>query len=435
MRISIFGLGYVGCVSLGCLAQNGHKVIGVDINEKKVNQINKGQATIVEKDIDTIIKRQRNLGNIEATTNSTYATINSDICIIAVGTPNSDTGHLNLSYVFNVAKKIGIGLKEKNTFLIVIIRSTVFPGTGSEVEKIISEVSGKKPNVDFCVVSNPEFLREGSAVYDYYHPPYTLIGGENVDAMKVVSTLYSEIEGEIVYSNRKLAELMKYINNTFHALKVAFGNEVGNICRSLNIDSHELMKIFVKDTKLNISSNYLMPGFSYGGSCLPKDLKGLQTIAHDYYLDLPIINSIDKSNTNQINRAINIIEALKFKKIGVLGISFKAGTDDFRNSPTITLIENLIGKGYDINIFDKNINISMLTGTNKDYIFDHIPHLSKLLHSKIEEVIDSSDLILVTLKDKELLKHLRNIKNKTILDFVRIDEEIIKQSNYIGLNW
>ena len=250
MRISIFGLGYVGCVSLGCLAQNGHHVIGVDINKRKVDQINKGQATIIEKDVDVIVKEQFKRGRIEATVDSSYATINSDICFIAVGTPNSPTGHLDLSFVYNVAQNIAFGLKQKNSFTTVIIRSTVFPGTGSEVETIISEVSGKITNKDFAVISNPEFLREGSAVEDYFHPSYTLIGGNNQKAMNTVGELYKDIEGDVIYSKREVAELMKYVNNSFHALKVSFANEVGNVCKALNIDSHELMNIFVKDNKL-----------------------------------------------------------------------------------------------------------------------------------------------------------------------------------------
>jgi len=435
MRISIFGLGYVGCVSLGCLAQNGHNVIGVDINKRKVDQINNGQATIIEKDVDVIVNKQFELGRIEATTDSTYATKNSDICVIAVGTPNSETGHLNLSYVHKVAKNIGIGLTEENRFLVVVIRSTVFPGTGSEVEKIISKFSGKVVNKDFAVISNPEFLREGSAVEDYFHPSYTLIGGNNQKAMNIVGELYKDVEGNVIYSKREVAELMKYINNSFHALKVSFANEVGNVCKALNIDSHELMRIFVKDEKLNISPYYLKPGFAYGGSCLPKDLKGLQSIAHDYYLDLPVINNIDKSNNHQIERAINIIEKLNIKMIGVLGLSFKEGTDDFRNSPTITLIENLIGKGYQIKIYDQNINLSMLTGTNKDFIDEHIPHISKYLNAKIEDVFDSTELILVTLKENKFIEPLKKIQDKTILDFVRIDETIERMENYIGINW
>jgi len=435
MNISVFGLGYVGCVSLGCLAQNGHHLIGVDVNQVKVDQINKGQATIIEKKIDLIIKNNFNHGRIKATTDHQFATLKSDICIIAVGTPNNSHGHLELSNIFKVASNIGEGLKNKKDFLTVVIRSTVSPGTGSEVEKIISGISNKKVDKDFAVVSNPEFLREGTAVDDYFHPSYTLIGGENQMAMKIISELYKNVDGEIIYAERRIAELIKYINNTFHALKVSFANEIGNICKALNIDSHAIMDIFVKDDKLNISSYYLKPGFSYGGSCLPKDLKGLQTIAHDYYLEVPVINSIDKSNEYQIQRAVNIIESLKLKKIGVLGISFKEGTDDFRNSPTIKLIEILIGKGYQVNIFDNNINLSLLTGTNKEFIDKHLVHISKYLKNNIYEVFKLSELILVTQKDPLFIDSLRSIKDKTILDFVRIDKSLEENNNYIGINW
>ncbi len=308
MNISIFGLGYVGCVSLGCLAQNGHKLIGVDVNSTKVNQINNGKATIIEKDIDEIIKDQRNRGNIRATDNYQNAIFESELSFIAVGTPSTVNGHLNLDYVYSVAEQFAESLQNKDSFHTIVIRSTILPGTCDRFAEIIEENSNKKRNIDFAIVDNPEFLREGSAVYDYYHPPLTLIGSDKKEAAELVASLYEDLPSEIIITELKVAEIMKYVNNTFHALKISFANEVGNICMALGIDSHKVMDIFIKDKKLNLSPYYFKPGFAYGGSCLPKDLKGFQTLAHDYYVNVPVIESIDKTNFLQIQRAINLIE-------------------------------------------------------------------------------------------------------------------------------
>jgi len=303
MKISIFGLGYVGCVSLGCLAKNGHHVIGVDTNQAKVDQINSGRATIIEKDVDKIIAEQRMAGRISATTDNMLAVKGSDISIIAVGTPSTDKGHLNLQYIFKVAENIGEALKHKNTFHIIAIRSTIMPGTCDKFAEIVEYNSGKKRNEDFALVDNPEFLREGTAVKDYYNPPLTLIGSDNVKAAEKVAELYRQLPAEIIITDLKIAEIMKYINNTYHALKISFSNEIGNICSELGIDSHEVMDIFCKDKQLNISPYYFKPGFAYGGSCLPKDLKGLQTLAHDLYIDVPVIDGISKTSDSACYQA------------------------------------------------------------------------------------------------------------------------------------
>ena len=435
MNISIFGLGYVGCVSLGCLAKNGHTVIGVDTNEAKVDQINSGKATIIEKDVDTIIAEQRSAGRISATTDTMAAVEGSDISIVAVGTPSTDKGHLNLQYIFNVAENIGEALQRKETYHIIAIRSTIMPGTCDKFADIVERISGKKRNVNFAIVDNPEFLREGTAVHDYYNPPLTLIGSDNREAAEKVAELYSKLPGETIIANLKVAEIMKYINNTFHALKISFGNEVGNICSELGIDSHKVMEIFCKDQQLNISPYYFKPGFAYGGSCLPKDLKGLQTLAHDLYIDVPLIDSIDKTNDIQIQRAIKLIYKYWNKKLGFLGLSFKAGTDDLRNSPAVSVIEALLGKGCDMKIYDKNINLAMLTGTNKEYIDSRIPHLASLLTDDPESLIEKSDVIVVNTKEPEFAKLVADIENKIIIDFVRLDEALLSKSNYVGINW
>jgi GDP-mannose 6-dehydrogenase len=436
MNISIFGLGYVGCVSIGCLAKNGHHVIGVDVSQVKVDQINAGKATIIEKDIDHIIAEQRAKGNIEATTDSKEAILKTDITIVAVGTPSSDKGHLNLNYIFKVAEVAGLALKEKKDFHIIAIRSTIMPGTCDKFATIVEEASGKKRNVDFAIVDNPEFLREGTAVEDYYNPPLTLIGSDNSQAAETVASLYRQLPGEVIITDLKIAEIMKYVNNTFHALKISFGNEIGNICSEMGIDSHKVMEIFCKDKQLNISPYYFKPGFAFGGSCLPKDLKGLQTLAHDLYVNVPVIDSINKSNELQITRAVDIIQHTQKKRIGFLGLSFKAGTDDLRNSPAVAVVETLLGKGYSVKIYDKHIHLSNLTGTNKVYIDHHIPHLSKLMVKDAEDLIKDVDVIVINNKEQEYLDVLEKAGDEAlIVDMVRLPEAIRNKNNYTGINW
>jgi GDP-mannose 6-dehydrogenase len=437
MNISIFGLGYVGCVSLGCLAKNGHNVIGVDVSNEKVNQINAGVATIVEKDIDEIISEQKQNGKIRATTDSKNAILNSEISIICVGTPSSDKGHLNLDFIFGVAKNIGETLREKNDYHVIAIRSTIMPGTCEKVRRIIEDVSEKKAGIDFDVVDNPEFLREGTAVQDYFNPPLTLIGGESEKAIELVASLYENIPAPIVKVETRVAELMKYVNNTFHALKISFANEIGNICSELDIDSIQVMDILCKDTQLNISSYYMKPGFAYGGSCLPKDLKGLQTLAHDLYINVPVIDSIHKTNEIQIQRAIKKLSKHFGKKIVLLGLSFKAGTDDLRNSPFVELAESLIGKGFDIEIYDENIKMARLTGKNKEFIDEKIPHLTDLLsQDSLENTIKSADVIILSNKETQFVNELKNTSNKIIVDLVGLNDKMIKEKNtYSGINW
>lgn len=435
MNISVFGLGYVGCVSLGCLAKNGHNVIGVDISPLKVNQVNSGMATIIEKDIDQIISEQKSLGRIAATTETSEAIMNSEVSIVAVGTPSTEKGHLDLQHIFTVAENIGTALRAKNSFHVIAIRSTVMPGTCDKFAAIVEKHSSKKRNRDFAIVDNPEFLREGTAVQDYYNPPLTLIGSDNKEAANRIAALYKQLPAEIIITDLKVAEIMKYINNTFHALKISFSNEIGNVCKELGIDSHKVMEIFCKDRQLNISSYYFKPGFAYGGSCLPKDLKGLKTLAHDLYVDVPVIESIDKTNEIQIQRAIKHIYKYWDKKLGFLGLSFKAGTDDLRNSPAVSVIEALLGKGCDITIYDKNINLAVLTGTNKEYINSRIPHLSSLLVNDPVSLIDESDVIIINTKEQEFSSLTEKMKDKIIIDFVRLDESVLTMNSYYGINW
>ncbi|MFW6275334.1 MAG: nucleotide sugar dehydrogenase [bacterium] len=433
MNISIFGLGYVGCISLGCLAENGHQVTGVDINEHKVNLIKHGKPTVIEKDIDTIIKHNHEKGRINATMNSKEAVKDSDAAIICVGTPNDKTGKLGLQYVQKVAEEIGQGLKEKDTFYTILIRSTVPPGTNKMVAEAIEKKTGKENCKDFAVVSNPEFLREGAAVKDYYKPPYTVIGSDCPKGIEIAKEIYAKIEAPFEIMDIKGAELLKYVNNSFHALKITFANEVGNIAKRLGIDSHQLMDVFAKDDKLNISKAYLKPGFAYGGSCLPKDLKALNAFSHEFYLNTPVLNAVDKSNQEQIRQAIQMIEQSGKKKLGFVGISFKEGTDDLRFSPTLEVVEYFIGKGYDVKIFDSNVHLSKLTGTNKEYLETKLPHISELLTDNLENMQQEVDVLAIANRE-DALKKINIDQDKVIIDLVRINE-LESFKNYKGIAW
>jgi GDP-mannose 6-dehydrogenase len=434
MKISIFGLGYVGCVSLGCLAKNGHQVIGVDVQPLKVDLINQGLATIVEKDIDVIIKEEFEKKKISATHDFKDAVHNSEISIICVGTPSSPQGHLNLAYIYRTAEEIGEAIKTKKDFHVVVIRSTVLPGTNKKIGEIIESISGKKRNVAFSVVSNPEFLREGSAVKDYYNPSVTVIGGDHTDAVEKVASLYKDLKGTIEITQVEVAELIKYVNNSYHALKITFANEVGNICKAMNVDSHRVMELFCQDTHLNISPAYFKPGFAYGGSCLPKDLKGMVTLAHDHYISTPLLNSIDDSNENQKRVAFEMIARTGKKKIAFIGLSFKEGTDDLRYSPSVDLAEKLIGKGYQLSIYDKNVHIAKLVGANKAFINEHLPHLSELITNDAATAIKDADVILINHRNFEAQQYMDLLKDKIVIDLVRVawDHSAI---NYDGLCW
>lgn len=435
MNISIFGLGYVGCVSLGCLANNGHNVIGVDINDFKVSLINSGLPTIVEKDIDRIIKEQFDQGKISATTDAKHAVINSEISIICVGTPSSPQGHLNLSYIYKTAEQIGEALKEKDDFHTVVIRSTVLPGTNKRFGDIIAKHSGKERGESFTVVSNPEFLREGTAVKDYYNPSVTVLGGDQPEAVEKVASLYRILDAPVEITDIEVAEIIKYVNNGFHALKITFANEIGNISKALNIDSHKVMELFCKDTHLNISPAYFKPGFAYGGSCLPKDLKGLVTLGHDQYVATPVLNGVHESNENQKRIAFELIERAGKRKICFIGLSFKEGTDDLRYSPSVDLAEKLIGKGYQISIFDENVHLSKLVGANKSFVDEHLPHLSELIVGEVESAIADADVVLINHRNFDGKKYKELLKGKTaIVDLVRIPA-LEDLPNYVGLCW
>lgn len=441
MNISIFGLGYVGCVGAACLAKLGHKVVGVDVNENKVRLMNEGKPTIIEEGIAELCQEAHDKGLMSATTVAAEAIARTEISFIVVGTPSSPQGHLNLNYIYTVAGRIGRALKEKKDrgdmkdMHLIAIRSTVLPGTNQKVGEIIEQESGLKRDVDFTIVSNPEFLREGTSVEDYFNPPLTLIGTNIPFAEEKFREMYKEIDAEFICTDIKVAEMMKYVNNTYHALKIVFGNEVGNICKSLDIDSHKVMEIFCKDKQLNISPYYFKPGFAYGGSCLPKDMKALKTLAHDNYIEVPVIESIFQSNENQKKRAVQLIMNQGQRKVGILGLSFKAGTDDLRCSPIVDVVESLLGKGFEIRIYDRNVKVSELTGTNKDFIMAKIPHLQHFVTADLDDVCRNSDVLVVTNKEKDFQDVLQKYPGKTVIDLVRQWKEVDYDGKYEGISW
>jgi GDP-mannose 6-dehydrogenase len=436
MKISIFGLGYVGVVSAGCLATDNHQVIGVDPNQTKVDLINKGVTPIIEKDIGEMIANTAKNGNLRATTDAREAVINSDISLICVGTPSQLNGNLDLSYVRRVCEEIGTALEEKSSFHVVVGRSTMLPGSMSNVViPTLEASSGKKAGVDFGVCNNPEFLREGTAVYDYYNPPKTVIGETDLRAGDMLVELYKHMDAPLIRTDIETAEMVKYTDNNWHAVKVAFANEIGNISKAVGIDGHKVMEIFCQDTKLNLSPYYMKPGFAFGGSCLPKDVRALTYKGKSLDLDLPLLNSLMPSNQRQIEKAIDMIVNKNKRKIGILGFAFKAGTDDLRESPIVDVIEYLIGKGYELKLYDKNVNLATLTGANRDYILNHIPHISKLMVGDMQEVLDFAETIVIGNSAEEFKPVPASLKTgQMVVDLVRIVKD--KSGNqYDGICW
>jgi len=421
---------------MACLADDGNHVVGVDPSISKVDLINAGSPTIVEKGIGPLIKRAWEAGNIEATADHEAALRGADVSVICVGTPNNKAGHLDLSSVYSVAQNIGAVLAGAGKFHVVLIRSTVLPGTNEEVGTIIEERSGKKRRVDFEVVSNPEFLREGTAVQDFYNPPITVIGTSSNRAFEIAKSVYSKADAPVRMTSIAVAETIKLVSNSFHALKVTFANEVGSICKQLGIDSHEVMDLFCQDRKLNLSACYLKPGFAYGGSCLPKDLRALRLIAHDNYIDTPVINAVEPSNKCQKQRLVDMITETGIRKIGILGFSFKPGTDDLRESPIVEIAEILLGKGYDLKVHDKNVHLSNLIGRNKQYVNEKIPHIEKIITDDLDEVINNSDLIIVANKEGQYADLPSRYPDKDIIDLVRIEGGFeTSRGRYQGFCW
>ena len=437
MRISVFGLGYVGAVSSACMAAGGHEVIGVDKNVTKVELIGGGHSPIIETGVDEIIREAASDGRLKATTSTAEAIRTSEISLVCVGTPSEHNGSLKLDYVRKVCEEIGAALRDVDRYHVIVIRSTILPGTmRSVVIPTLEQYSGKKANVDFGVCFNPEFLREGTAVNDYYHPPKTVVGESDARAGDRLLKLYEGLTAPVFRTSLETAEMVKYVDNTWHALKVGFANEIGSIAKALSIDSFEVMDIFCRDTKLNLSPYYLRPGYAFGGSCLPKDVRALTYRARTLDVETPILSSILPSNQAHVQRGIDLVMNEGKRKVGILGFSFKAGTDDLRESPIVELIERLIGKGFDLRLYDRNVHLAKLTGANRDYILNRIPHISRLMVPTIEEVMAHAQTIVIGNAAPEFVDVPKRIGDgQTVIDFVRVCDSRTVLGVYEGLCW
>jgi GDP-mannose 6-dehydrogenase len=438
MNVSVFGLGYVGSVSAASFAADGHTVVGVDVNPDKVASLNEGRSPIVEKGLDELIRDNTANGRLRATTDTRAAVHATDLSLLCVGTPSRRNGSLDLTYLERVSEQIGEALRTKESYHVVVVRSTVLPGTTHGVViPALERTSGKKYGTGFGVTVNPEFLREGTAIHDFRNPPMTLVGHNYTSDAQPTEALYTRVEAPLIATSIRTAEMIKYASNTWHALKVCFANEVGNLCKRLDIDSHEVMDIFCRDEKLNLSAYYMKPGFAFGGSCLPKDVRAMQYRAKEVDLDMPVIQAILGSNELQIKHAVDMVVETGRKRVGLLGFSFKAGTDDLRESPIVILAEALLGKGYALRIYDRNVSIARLVGANKEYINTQIPHLSSLLSDSIDEVIDECDVIVVGNGSPEFAEALtRTRPDQIVIDLFRlkVDREQIP-AQYTGICW
>jgi GDP-mannose 6-dehydrogenase len=437
MRVSVFGLGYVGAVSAGCLSADGNQVIGVDKNKTKVDLINGGRSPIIETGIDALVQQGVAAGSLRATTDSADAVQGSDLSLVCVGTPSESNGSLNLQHVRNVCADIGSALADLSRYHAVVIRSTVLPGTMREVViPALETASGKRAGKDFGICFNPEFLREGTAIKDYHQPPKTVVGEFDARAGDQLLELYAGLPGPVIRTSLETAEMVKYVDNTWHALKVGFANEIGSICKPLGIDSVEVMQIFCQDTKLNISPYYLRPGFAFGGSCLPKDVRALRYKAKTLDVEVPILNSILPSNNAHVQRGLDMVFAHGKRRVGVLGFSFKAGTDDLRESPIVELIERLIGKGYALELYDQNVNLAKLTGANRDYILNHIPHIASLMRDSIEQVLNHAEIVVIGNSAPEFLQIAARLRpDQHVLDLVRLGAGTENHEQFEGICW
>ena len=435
--VSVFGLGYVGCVSAACLAREGNTVVGVDVSRSKVDMISAGTATIVENGIGELVTEMVASGKLTATTNVGDAVMRTEISLVCVGTPSQANGGLDLAYVRRVAAEIGAALRTKDAWHVVVIRSTVLPGTTADVvTPILEEASGKKAGVDFGVSMNPEFLREGTSIKDFDDPPFTVIGANDDRTATTVGSLYAGLSAPVHVVALEVAEMVKYSCNCFHGLKVAFGNEIGAICKALNVDSHEVMRIFCEDTKLNIAPTYLRPGFAFGGSCLPKDLRALSYRARQLDIETPVLAATMVSNEKQITRAFDMVRATGAKRVGILGLAFKAGTDDLRESPIVTLVERLIGKGLQLAIYDGHVSRANLIGANREYIENEIPHIWSLMRNSIQEVVDFGEVVVIgngTPEFRAIQPQLRD--GQMVVDLVRAFGRRTSEGAYQGVAW
>ena len=437
MKISIFGLGYVGTVCGACLAKEGHTIIGVDVDASKVAAINSGLSPVVEPDLNSLIQKGAQLQRFNATISAADAVRNSEMSLVCVGTPSLPNGSPNFTYLERVCEEIGRALRTKRTSHVVALRSTMLPGTTEDrLIPILEKHSGKRAGDEFDVCYNPEFLREGSSVQDFFKPPRIVIGENDERNGDLLLQLYKAVKAPIIRTSIRAAEMVKYTDNAFHALKITFANEVGNLCKKMEVDSYEVMSVFCQDIKLNLAPTYLKPGFAFGGSCLPKDLRALAYQAKTFDIESPVLNAILESNRVQMQLGIQKILDLGRKHVGFLGMAFKPDTDDLRESPLVELIETLLGKGYSISIFDRNVSLSRLVGANRQFIDERIPHLSSLLVDRIEDLVDKAEVVVVGHNCPEFIPALQRMsRNQMIIDLAGIGKLDGLAASYDGICW
>jgi GDP-mannose 6-dehydrogenase len=437
LSISLFGLGYVGSVSAACFAHMGHKVTGVDISTTKVEMLDSGRSPIIEARMEELVAEAHKSCRLHATTDSIAAVLASDISFVCVGTPSLRSGKLDLSHVEHVSREIGAALKQKATFHTVVLRSTVLPGTTETLMiPAIESASGKRSGKDFAVCYNPEFMREGSAVADFLQPPYTILGSQDPQHLAVLRELYQEVPATTFETSIRVAEMVKYVSNLYHAVKVGFANEVGTLCKHLGVEADQVTNIFMTDTKLNISAAYLAPGFAFGGSCLPKDLRAITYRGKELDLRLPLLESLMPSNEQHVDRGVEAVLGTGKRKIAMLGLSFKAGTDDLRESPQVQLIKRLLGEGCQVRVWDNDVSLGRLAGSNRQYIEDVIPHIGSLLSADMGEVMRDAEVVVIGTKvEKTELAKLLTPK-QMVIDLVNLDPaRRPPAASYEGICW
>jgi len=438
MRISVIGLGYVGAVSAACLARRGHDVTGVDVNPRKVAQVNDGEAPVLEPGLPEAIAEAARAGRLRATTDTAAAVRTTDVSLVCVGTPSGSQGSLDLGAIERSCADIGQALRNKDARHTVVVRSTVLPGTTEQtVIPALERSAGLRAGSDFGVAVNPEYLREGSGVADFDSPEKTVIGELDAASGDPIAEMYEDTGGRIFRVPLRVAEAAKYVDNAFHALKVGFANEVGALSVEFGIDSHELMEIFKSDRKLNISEAYLTPGFCFGGSCLPKDLRALVHRAKGSHVEVPILESVLQSNEAHFRRTYELLTANGRRRVGLFGLAFKPGTDELRESPFVELAERLIGKGYDLRIYDPSIHLPSLTGTNREYIEEHLPHLKRLLADSASEVVEHAETCVVASRHSDVSRALEGAAGRLIIDLVRLPDtaDLERKAEYHGVAW
>lgn len=438
MKISVFGLGYVGAVSCGCLSSLGHNVIGVDTNPLKVDMINRGESPVVEDRIDELIADAVKTGKLTATRDIEHAVLNSDISLISVATPSQANYEPDLTAVDNVVRTIGEILRKKHGPHVVVLRSTIPPGTTLDrILPILLESSGREIGENLSLVFNPEFLREGSSVKDFYHPPQTIVGSIGEAGYVAMEQMYAELPGQFVRTTTQIAESVKYLCNVFHALKIVFANEAGSVLKGCGLDSREVMRIFCLDTQLNISPAYLRPGFAFGGSCLPKEVKGFLTLARSMNVPIPTLSALLDSNAAHIDRAYDMVARDGRSNVALFGLAFKPGTDDMRDSPLVILAERLLGKGHQLTIFDRSVRVSRLLGKNKEFIEREIPHLERLLCDTPEATLKNAQVIVIGHADEAARKAIMDgATNCRIVDLSGYaDLREAQLAHYEGICW